>query len=48
MKEIFENVSKKMDYESVEFNEKVDYVYLLMECLSRLTLSKIVNSLKGV
>jgi len=48
MKEIFENVCKKMDCELVEFNGETDHVHLLIEYPPRLALSKIVNSLKGV
>jgi putative transposase len=48
MKEVFENVCKKMDCELVEFNGEADHVHLLIEYLPRLALSKIVNSLKGV
>ncbi|WP_456471316.1 IS200/IS605 family transposase [Caminibacter sp.] len=48
MKEVFENVCKKMDCELVEFNGETDHVHLLIEYPPRLALSKIVNSLKGV
>ena len=48
MKEVFENVCKKMDCELIEFNGEADHVHLLIEYPPRLSLSKIVNSLKGV
>jgi len=48
LKEVFENVCKKMDCELVEFNGEADHVHLLIEYPPRLALSKIVNSLKGV
>jgi putative transposase len=49
MKKIFENVSKKMDCgKLVEFNGETNHVYLLIEYLLRLALSKIIDSLKGV
>jgi len=48
MKEVFENVCKKINCELVEFNGEADHVHLLIEYPPRLALSKIVNSLKGV
>jgi putative transposase len=48
MKEVFENVCKKIGCELIEFNGESNHVHLLIEYPPRLSISKIVNSLKGV
>ena len=44
----FENVARKMNFKTIEFNGEKDYIHLIIEYLPKLSISKIANSLKGV
>jgi putative transposase len=44
----FMEVAKKMGFDVVEFNGEADHVHLLIDYLPKLSVSVIVNSLKGV
>jgi putative transposase len=44
----FKEVAKKMNFNIVEFNGETDYVHVLIDYLPKLSVSGIVNSLKGV
>jgi putative transposase len=44
----FREVAKKMDFQVLEFNGESDHIYTLIEFPPKLSISQIVNSLKGV
>ena len=44
----FMEVAKKMDFDIVEFNGESDHVHLLISYLPKLSISVMVNALKGV
>lgn len=44
----FESVARKMDFKIVEFNGESDHVHLLIEYPPKLSISTLVNHLKGV
>ena len=44
----FMEVAKKMNFDIVEFNGEADHVHVLIDYLPKLSVSGIVNSLKGV
>ena len=44
----FNSVARKMDFKIVEFNGESDHVHALIEYPPKLSVSQIVNSLKGV
>ena len=44
----FKEVAEKMDFSVQEFNGEADHVYALIEYPPKLSLSQIVNALKGV
>ncbi|MCC5670437.1 IS200/IS605 family transposase [Nostoc sp. CHAB 5784] len=44
----FVEVSQKMDFNVLEFNGESDHVHVLLEYPPKLSISQIVNSLKGV
>ena len=48
MAEICKSVAKKMDFQLLEINGEADHVHLLIEYPPKLSVSQIVNSLKGV
>lgn len=48
MKNIFERVCNDFDVELKEFNGEEDHVHLLVNFPPKVTISKLVNSLKGV
>jgi putative transposase len=48
IEESFKDVAKKMDLQILEFNGEADYVHALIEYPPKLSISQIVNSLKGV
>ena len=48
LQEIFQNVCKDFSAELVEFEGERDHVHLLVNYPPKLTVSKLVNSLKGV
>jgi putative transposase len=48
IEETFRDVSKKMDFQLLEFNGEGDQVHVLIEYPPKLSISQIVNSLKGV
>ena len=48
MKEIFQNVCRDFEAELREFNGESDHVHLLVNYPPKVSLSKLVNSLKGV
>ena len=48
LRQIFEKICKDFDAELKEFNGESDHVYLLVEYPPKVTISKLVNSLKGV
>jgi putative transposase len=48
IKASFEEVAKKMDFKLEEFEGEADHVHALIEYPPKLSISQIVNSLKGV
>jgi putative transposase len=44
----FKDVATKMDFQILEFNGEADHVHALIEYPPKLSISQIVNSLKGV
>lgn len=46
--EICQSVAKKMDFQVLEINGEGDHVHLLVEYPPKLSVSQIVNALKGV
>jgi len=48
LKEIFEKICKDFECELKEFNGERDHVHLLVNYPPKVTISKLVNSLKGV
>jgi putative transposase len=44
----FKEVAKKMDFKILEFNGESDHIHTLLEYPPKLSISTIVNSLKGV
>ena len=44
----FGEVAKKMDFEILEFNGESDHIHALIELPPKLSVSQIVNALKGV
>lgn len=48
IKESFIDVAKKMDLHLIEFNGESDHIHVLIEYPPKLSISQIVNSLKGV
>jgi putative transposase len=44
----FVEVAKKMDFQVLEFNGESDHIHVLVEYPPKLSISQIVNSLKGV
>jgi len=48
LKLAFESVARKMDFKLVEFNGESDHVHLLVEYPPKLSVSTLVNHLKGV
>jgi len=48
LRQIFEKICKDFDAELKEFNGESDHVHLLVEYPPKITISKLVNSLKGV
>ena len=48
IKESFIEVGKKMDFEILEFNGESDHIHTLIEFPPKLSISQIVNALKGV
>jgi putative transposase len=48
IKKSFNEVSEKMDFRVLEFNGESDHVHALIEFPPKLSVSQIVNALKGV
>ncbi|MEC4817876.1 MAG: IS200/IS605 family transposase [Scytonema sp. PMC 1069.18] len=48
IEESFRDVAKKMDFQVLEFNGEADHIHALIEYPPKLSISQIVNSLKGV
>lgn len=48
IEESFREVAKKMDFQILEFNGEADHIHALIEYPPKLSISQIVNSLKGV
>lgn len=48
IEESFRDVAKKMDFQILEFNGEGDHVHALIEYPPKLSISQMVNSLKGV
>ena len=48
IEESFREVARKMDFQILEFNGEADHVHALIEYPPKLSVSQIVNSLKGV
>jgi len=48
LKECMEEVGRKMNFEIIEFNGEADHVHVLVSYPPVLSISKIVNHLKGV
>ena len=44
----FNDVAKKMDFQILEFNGESDHIHTLIEYPPKLSISQIVNALKGV
>ena len=44
----FENVARKMNFKTIEFNGERDHIHLIIEYPPKLSISKIANNLKGV
>jgi putative transposase len=44
----FKEVAKKMDFQILEFNGESDHIHALIEYPPKLSVSQIVNALKGV
>jgi len=44
----FKEVAKKMDFKVIEFNGEADHIHALIEYPPKLSISQIVNTLKGV
>jgi putative transposase len=44
----FSEVSRKMDFQVLEFNGEADHIHALIEYPPKLSISQIVNALKGV
>lgn len=44
----FMDVAKKMDFQVLEFNGEADHIHALIEYPPKLSISQMVNSLKGV
>jgi putative transposase len=44
----FNDVAKKMDFSILEFNGEADHIHVLVEYPPKLSVSQIVNALKGV
>jgi putative transposase len=44
----FQDVAQKMDFQILEFNGEADHVHALIEYPPKLSVSQIVNALKGV
>ncbi|MGI2904891.1 IS200/IS605 family transposase [Tolypothrix sp. VBCCA 56010] len=44
----FQEVAKKMDFQIIEFNGEANHVHALIEYPPKLSISQIVNALKGV
>ena len=48
IQESFFDIAKKMDFQILEFNGECDHVHTLIEYPPKLSISQIVNALKGV
>ena len=48
IEESFKEVARKMNFKVLEFNGEGEHVHALIECPPKLSVSQIVNSLKGV
>ncbi|MFO8038494.1 MAG: IS200/IS605 family transposase, partial [Sodalinema sp.] len=48
LEKFFYTVARKMDFEILEFNGECDHIHTLIEYPPKLSVSQIVNSLKGV
>lgn len=48
IKSAFGSVAQKMNFQILEFNGEADHVHLLIEYPPKLSISQMVNSLKGV
>ena len=44
----FKEVAKKMNFQILEFNGETDHIHVLVEFPPKLSISQIVNALKGV
>lgn len=48
IEKFFREVAEKMDFQILEFNGEVDHIHGLIEYPPKLSISKMVNALKGV
>ncbi|PSO62349.1 MAG: IS200/IS605 family transposase [Cyanobacteria bacterium QH_7_48_89] len=48
LSEVFKDTARKMDFEVLEVNGEADHVHLLVEYPPKMSISKLVNHLKGV
>jgi putative transposase len=48
IEESFKEVAKSMDFQILEFNGEADHIHALIEYPPKLSVSQMVNSLKGV
>jgi len=48
IEQLFQNVASKMNFKILEFNGENDHIHALIEYPPKLSISQMVNSLKGV
>lgn len=48
IEKLFNEVAKKMDFQILEFNGESDHIHALIEYPPKLSISQMVNALKGV
>lgn len=48
IEEVFHHVAKQMDFQILEFNGEDEHIHVLIQYPPKLSVSKIVNALKGV
>lgn len=48
IKQSFETIAQKMNFQILEFNGEADHVHILIEYPPKLAISQMVNALKGV
>jgi len=48
LESVFRNIAEKMDFQILEFNGEEEHIHALVEYPPKLSVSEIVNALKGV